>query len=129
MFDALEKYISAGELAAMDAEVELLEIAGAPAVWIGVQEETNVANWCGDASATTGLDLSYTDRDSGGVLLVGVDGTAYAMSYGTGYLLIPDELKDQRFGLQFLIRRLNADQVSGLVRRRANRATVELAMA
>ena len=49
-----------------------------------------------------------------------MDGTAYALSYGNGYRLIPDELKDQRFGLSFLIRRLDGDQVRDLVRRRAN---------
>jgi hypothetical protein len=67
---------------------------------------------------TTGLELSYTDCRSGGVLLLGVDGVAYAMSYGSGYLQIPDALKDQRFGLRFLIRRLDSDQVRDLVRRR-----------
>jgi uncharacterized protein (TIGR04141 family) len=54
------------------------------------------------------------------MLLLGVDGTAYAMSYGAGHLLIPDELKDLRFGLRFLIRRLDSDQVRDMVRRRPN---------
>ena len=40
------------------------------------------------------------------------------MSYGNGHLLIPDELKDQRFGLRFLVRRLDSGQVQDLVRRR-----------
>jgi uncharacterized protein (TIGR04141 family) len=63
---------------------------------------------------------SYRERRVGGLLLLGIDGTAYALSYGTGYLLIPDELKDERFGLGFLIRRLDSGQVQELVRRRAN---------
>ena len=67
---------------------------------------------------TTGLDLAYTDCRSAGVLLLGVDEAAYAMSYGNGHLLVPDELKDQRFGLRFLIRRLDSGQVQDLVRRR-----------
>jgi uncharacterized protein (TIGR04141 family) len=35
----------------------------------------------------------------GGVLLIGIDDRAYAMSYGGGYALIPDKLKDRRFGM------------------------------
>lgn len=95
-------------------------MAGAPAIWIGIQEDEKSTEWLGDASVTTGLELAYTERGSGGVLLLGIDTTAYATSYGSGYLLIPDELKDRRFGLSFLIRRLDANQVQDLVRRRAN---------
>ena len=40
------------------------------------------------------------------------------MGYGAGHLLVPDELKDQRFGLRFLVRRLDFGQVNDLVRRR-----------
>ena len=93
-------------------------MAEAPAIWIGVQGISDRAEWCGDASVTTGLDVPFTDCRSGGVLLIGVDDTAYAMSYGAGYALIPDKLKDRRFGMSFVVRRLNPDQVSDVVRRR-----------
>lgn len=118
MFDAYDKYISARELDEMGADIQFIDVAGVPAIWIGIQDGTDVAKWCADASVTTGMELSYTDCRSGGVLLLGVDGVAYAMSYGSGYLQIPDALKDQRFGLRFLIRRLDSDQVRDLVRRR-----------
>lgn len=120
LFDAYTQYVSARELDERRADVRFLDLAGAPAIWIGVQEDEESAEWLADAAVTTGLDLTYTERRSGGVLLLGIDDDAYAMSYGNGYLLIPDELKDQRFGLRFLIRRLDADQVQGVVRRRAN---------
>lgn len=120
MFDAFTQYVSARELDERRADVEFIDIAGAPAIWIGIQDDEKPTEWSRDASATTGLHLRYTERGSGGVLLLGIDGTAYAMSYGSGYLLIPDELKDRRFGLSFLIRRLDADQVQDLVRRRPN---------
>jgi uncharacterized protein (TIGR04141 family) len=118
MFDAYDKYISARQLDEMGADIQFIDVAGAPAIWIGIQDDTDVAKWCTDASVTTGLELSYADCRSDGVLLLGVDGVAYAMSYGSGYLQIPDALKDQRFGLRFLIRRLDSDQVRDLVRRR-----------
>ena len=119
MFDAYtEQYTERPARRAWTPSVGSSTSAEAPAIWIGVQGVSDRAEWCADASVTTGLDVAYTDCRSGGVLLLGIDGTAYAMSYGNGYLLMPDELKDQRFGLQFLVRRLNPEQVSDVVRRR-----------
>ena len=118
MFDAYTAYVSAQQLDELSAQLEFIDVAGAPAIWIGVQATSDLAGWCADATLTTGLDLAYTDCRSAGVLLLGVDEVAYAMSYGSGHLLVPDELKDQRFGLRFLIRRLDSGQVQDLVRRR-----------
>lgn len=115
MFDDLTDAVE--DLDARHAALVPIEAAGQPALWIGVQDEASEADWCADASRTTGLDLSYMQRRAGGVLLIAVDGTAYAVSYGCGHALIPDDLKDQRFGLRFLIRQLKADQVHDLVRR------------
>jgi uncharacterized protein (TIGR04141 family) len=120
MFDTLTFYVSEQSLDKLHADTEFIEIAKIPAVWIGIQEPEKRAEWAEEFTITTGLDLAYSERRCGGVLLLGVDGIAYALSYGNGYRLIPDELKDQRFGLSFLIRRLDGDQVKDLVRRRAN---------
>jgi uncharacterized protein (TIGR04141 family) len=120
MFDAFSRYVGLRALDERHADIEFIEVAGVPAIWIGIQDEEKRAEWLGDAAVTTGLDLSYRERRAGGLLLLGIDGTAYALSFGNGYLLIPDELKDERFGLSFLIRRLDSGQVQELVRRRAN---------
>jgi uncharacterized protein (TIGR04141 family) len=118
MWNAYTEHVTEEQLAEMDAAVQRVRVAEAPAIWIGVQGISDRAEWCGDASVTTGLDMPFTDCRSGGVLLIGVDDTAYAMSYGTGYVLIPDKLKDRRFGMSFAVRRLNPEQVSDVVRRR-----------
>jgi uncharacterized protein (TIGR04141 family) len=120
MFNAYTQHVSERSLDEWHADTEFIELAGVPAIWIGIQEEERQAEWVEEVVTTTGLDLTYSERHCGGVLLLGIDGTAYALSYGIGYRLIPDELKDQRFGLSFLIRRLDGNQVSDLVRRRAN---------
>jgi uncharacterized protein (TIGR04141 family) len=120
VFDAYTQYVSERSLDERHADTEFLEVAGVPAIWIGIQEEERQAEWTEEFATTTGLDLAYSESRCGGALLIGIDGTAYALSYGNGYRLIPDELKDQRFGLSFLIRRLDGDQVTDLVRRRAN---------
>lgn len=114
LFDSVTEHESIKEL----DPPEILTIAGCPALFFGVQEPLGPASWCADASATTGLPLSYTSCRSGGLLILGVDSVAYARSYDRGYLLLPDGLKDQGFGLSFQIRSLDADQVNNIVRRR-----------
>jgi uncharacterized protein (TIGR04141 family) len=120
MYDSYTHYVSEQSFDERGVNLEFIEVAGVPAIWIGLQEEVKTADWVADFAATTGLDLRYREQHCGGVLLLGVDGDTYALGYGRGHLLIPDELKDQRFGLGFLIRRLDGDQVKDLVRRRAN---------
>lgn len=114
MFDAFAEDEKIRDL----EEPQITKVADAPAIWFEAQEDEDTSSWCADAAVTTGLDIRCKDRRSGGLLVLGVDGTAYALSYGNGYKLIPDGLKDERFGMSFLIRRLDARQVSGIVRRR-----------
>lgn len=76
------------------------------------------ADWCADASRTTGLNVAYGNTHSAGLLLIAVDGTVYAIGYGGGHRLIPDELTDPQFGLSFAIRRLDPRQIQDFVRRR-----------
>jgi len=118
MWSAYTEHVREEQLAEVGAVVHRIHVAGAPAIWIGVPGVSDRAEWCKDASITTGLDVPFTDCRSSGVLLIGLDDTAYAMSYGSGYVLIPDRLKDRRFGMSFVVRRLNPEQVSDVVRRR-----------
>ncbi len=118
MWNAYSAQVTPEQLAEMGAIVQRVRVAEAPAIWIGLPGVSERADWCRDASITTGLDVPFTGRRPGGVLLIGLDDTAYAMSYGAGCVLIPDKLKDRRFGMRFVVRRLNPEQVSDVVRRR-----------
>ena len=119
MWAEYTRYVTEDELTARGASWHMdLSVGGAPAIWIGLPGTADCAEWCSDAAITTGLDVAYEDSRSGGVLLVGVDDVAYAMSYGTGYALIPGRLKDRRFGMSFAVRRLNPGRVADVVRRR-----------
>src|SRR5690348_11516437 len=77
MWDAYTAHITEDQLTEMDADVRRIHVAGAPAIWIGVPGSIDRAEWCGDASVTTGIDVPYTDRHPAGVLLLGIDDTAY----------------------------------------------------
>lgn len=115
---AVSKHIGDRRLDELPAVRVPLTIEGNPAIWISVPGRDHVAEWCADASSITGLDLSYDERRAGGILLIAIDRTVYAMTFGAGYSLLPDEITDQGFGRSFIIRRLDPDQVCGLVRRR-----------
>ena len=118
MWDALMAYVGPKRLDELHASVEVIDIDGQPALWTGFQGPVRECAWCADASATTGLPISYRDSHSGGVLLLGVGGVVYEVSYGSGRLIIPDEVRDQRFGVRFLIRCLDPSRVQALVRHR-----------
>lgn len=114
LFDSLSEHESFRQLT---IDPEFIEVDGCPAIFFGVQEPEEVASWCADARITTGLQMDYRSCRSGGLLILGVDGTAYAISYDRGHLLLPDGLRDEGFGLSFLIRSLDASQVNSIIRR------------
>jgi uncharacterized protein (TIGR04141 family) len=116
MFDALGPS-SVELLTSIAADVQQIDIAGSPALWLSGQFEHAVASWCEHAATTTGLPVSYPSLQAAGLLLLAVDDVVYALGYGCGHRLIPDELKDQSFGLRFAVRRLDPEQVQDLVRR------------
>ncbi|HET9895548.1 MAG TPA: DUF6119 family protein [Streptosporangiaceae bacterium] len=92
-------------------------VLGVPAIWAH-GSSLYQAKWCGDASITTGLMVSYLDQHAGGVLVLAVDDEVFAIGYGTGRWLIKDDCKDQAFGIQFAIRQLEPDSVNRVVQRR-----------
>lgn len=116
MFDALSK-LNGELLDEIGADVQPITIASSPALWVGGQFEHSVSGWCESAAETTGLTVSHADIQSAGLLLIAVDDVVYALGYGSGHRLIPDELKDHTFGLRFAARRLDPEQVQDLVRR------------
>jgi uncharacterized protein (TIGR04141 family) len=118
MWDALMAHVGEEKLDELGTVPELRELDGHPAVWTGFQGRPRRAAWCADAALTTGLPVAYDDARSGGVLLLAVDGVVYEISYGAGRLLLPDELRDLRFGLRFLIRCVDPLRVEALVRHR-----------
>lgn len=90
---------------------------GVPAVWAHGTRQY-YASWCAEASATTGLPMSYLDQHAGGVLIVAVDAEVYAIGYGAGRWLIKDEFKELDFGIQFAVRQLEPGKVHRVVQRR-----------
>ena len=111
MFDALDWE----RLKAVGAELEIPQRLGVPAILLTASFKQPVASWCEEINRTTGCDVSRAVDRSAGLLMLAVDDEVYAIGYDQGFRMIPDHLKDQRFGLGFAIRRVNPDQIQDLV--------------
>lgn len=73
--------------------------------------------WSADLSQLVGEDTSLDDKKAAALLLVAVEGEVFAMGFGQGYRLVPDELKDPDFGLRFAVRAVDPDRVRDIVRK------------
>ena len=112
----VQDYLGDGALG-LDPSIEILEVAQAPAVFVHAAELPRVSDWCSDARRTTGIEFDYETLRAGAVLFVEVDGTLYAATYGSGFTWLDDAVKDQRFGLAFVVRCLDPDEIVDVVRR------------
>ncbi|MFH8792890.1 TIGR04141 family sporadically distributed protein [Streptomyces sp. NPDC017941] len=112
MFEALDP----ARLEAVGAELDFPEERlGVPALLVTGSFEQPVASWCGEISRTTGCEVSRPVNRSAGLLMLAVDGDVYAVGYDQGFRLVPDRLKDRRFGLSFVIRRVDPAQIRDMV--------------
>ena len=92
-----------------------------PAVLIQAQWPVLQASWCEQASMTTGVPVTGLHQESGALLVFAVDSHLYVLVYGDGHRLVPDELKDQRFGLRFVARTIDTEKVNTFTRRSLGR--------
>ncbi|MDT0479914.1 TIGR04141 family sporadically distributed protein [Streptomyces doebereineriae] len=111
MFDALD----ADQLARVHADVDVPENLGVPAVLVTGSFEQPVASWCDEIFRTTGIEVSRPVNRSAGLLMLAVDGEVYSIGYDQGFRLVPDRLKDHRFGLSFASRRVDPAKIRDLV--------------
>ncbi|MFI1015396.1 TIGR04141 family sporadically distributed protein [Streptomyces sp. NPDC020965] len=115
MFDVLDP----ARLEAGDAELHFPEDwLGVPALLVTGSFEQSVASWCGEINRTTGCEVSRPVNRSAGLLMLVVDGEVYAIGYDQGFRLVPDRVKDRRFGLSFVIRRVDPAQIRDMVSHR-----------
>lgn len=116
----LDHLLDVFNLAQLDergATLEVTQVGGIQALFLHSAFVLDEASWCSDARATTKSTVCYDEKRSGALLVFVLDGSAYALGYGQGHRMIPEHLKDPRFGLCFVARRLDPDAVKALMRR------------
>ncbi|MGX1478107.1 UNVERIFIED_CONTAM: uncharacterized protein (TIGR04141 family) [Streptomyces canus] len=124
MLDALD----AALLDSLGADPHLPEALGVPAVYITCGMERTEAPWCEPMSRTTGIVVNESVRRTAAVLLLAVDGVVYAIGCDQGYRLIPEHLKDKRFGLSFAIRQMDPNLIRGAVSRSLGQARTDISL-
>ncbi|MFF2541675.1 DUF6119 family protein [Kitasatospora sp. NPDC058063] len=107
------------------ATLDMCRLGDVDAAFLQADFALERATWCSAAQETTGIAVQHAEHRSGGVLLFGLDDEVYAMGYGQGHLLIPDEAKDPRFGIAFVARRIAEGRVQQLVRRRPGAGRID----
>ncbi|ADI06922.1 hypothetical protein SBI_03801 [Streptomyces bingchenggensis BCW-1] len=114
--DAMFGVLDPTRLDAVGAELDFPgEWLGVPALLVTGSFAQPVASWCGEINRTTGCEVSRPVNRSAGLLMLAVDGEVYAIGYDQGFRLVPDRVKDRRFGLGFVIRRVDPAQIRDLV--------------
>ncbi|MER6252848.1 TIGR04141 family sporadically distributed protein [Streptomyces sp. NPDC001584] len=124
MLDALDIEL----LDKLGAQAHFPDLLGVPAVYITCGIEHAEAPWCAPMSRTTGITVAESVRRTAAVLLLAVDGTVYAIGCDQGYRLIPDRLKDKRFGLSFAIRQMDPTMIRGAVSRSLGQARTDISL-
>jgi uncharacterized protein (TIGR04141 family) len=116
--DAIADIIDVEKLDGMKADIDVFDIGGAQALMVygTVRSEAEGRRLL---RITSGRPVPPLENvRSAELLVIVVDGTAYAYSYDQGWRLIPERYKDPRFGLQVAVRCLDPGQIQHLVRRR-----------
>ncbi|MFF3425168.1 TIGR04141 family sporadically distributed protein [Streptomyces sp. NPDC002602] len=124
MFDVFD----AATLDERGADVHFPELIGVPAVYITCGMEIDEAAWCAPMARTTGIAVTENVRRTAAVLLLAVDATVYGIGCDQGYRLIPDHLKDKRFGLSFVIRQMDPAMIRGVVSKSLGHARTDIAL-
>ncbi|WP_328641409.1 TIGR04141 family sporadically distributed protein [Streptomyces canus] len=124
MLDALDLEL----LDRLGADPHLPEALGVPAVYVTCGMERTEAPWCAPMARTTGITITEGVRRTAAVLLLAVDGTVYAIGCDQGYRLIPDHLKDKRFGLSFAVRQMDPNLIRGAVSRSLGQARTDISL-
>ncbi|MEU1672755.1 TIGR04141 family sporadically distributed protein [Streptomyces roseifaciens] len=112
----------------LGAELHVPEVLGVPAVYVTCGVERTEASWCESMSRTTGIAASESVRRTAALLLLAVDETVYAIGCDQGYRLIPEGLKDKRFGLSFAIRQMDPKMIRGAVSRSLGQARTDISL-
>ncbi|WP_407549386.1 TIGR04141 family sporadically distributed protein [Streptomyces sp. Pv4-95] len=126
--EALFEALDHEQLDRLGAELHHPVVLGAPAIYLTYGKEEAADTWCAPNARTTGITVFEPVRRTGALLLLAVDGQVYAVTCGNGYRLVPDALKDKRFGLCFAIRMIDPRHISGAVTKALGRPRTDISL-
>ncbi|WP_328440966.1 TIGR04141 family sporadically distributed protein [Streptomyces sp. NBC_00444] len=126
--EAMHDALDLDHLAELGAELHVPEVLGVPAVYFTCGMERSEAPWCDNMFRTTGIHVVESVRRTAAVLLLAIDSEVYAVGCDQGYRLIPEHLKDKRFGLSFAIRQIDPNMIRGAVTKVLGQARTDISL-
>ncbi|MGW2052758.1 DUF6119 family protein [Streptomyces sp. NPDC001840] len=124
MFDS----IPAAKLDEIGAEFRQLDHFDLPALALHGRFSKEEAGWCADFSRLADWQVRQPSLRGAGLVLLAVDGQVYALTYGDGFRLVPAAVKDRRFGLRFVVRGIDPDDIRAAVARTPGQGRTDIAM-
>ncbi|WP_157254918.1 DUF6119 family protein [Nonomuraea typhae] len=117
------------QLTAIDATLDdLTDDLGVPAIVIDGEFVKSEAGWYANLRRTTRRQFSRRSVNPASLLMFAVGDEVYAIGFGQGHRLIPDRLKDKRFGLRFASRKIDSQEVNDLVRQTPGSGKTEITL-
>ncbi|GAB3567784.1 TIGR04141 family sporadically distributed protein [Amycolatopsis endophytica] len=98
------------------ADVRDVRVDSVPAVLVSAAPDPDPVEWTAAIRSLTGVDLGYTSAAPSAALLLAVDGTHYALTFGQGWRYLRTEKIDRGFGLDVAVRMLDPDQIRRITR-------------
>ncbi len=105
----------------LDFTADNVTVAGTRGLLITGQIRADKVKWATDLSRYTGQDLDPHNDTAAAVLLLKVDGHVYALCYGMGHHLLDYGTVEPGFGLQYLARVADVDDLRSVTRHTIDR--------
>ena len=123
MFDAITDVKAVHDLeSAVQRDLDHFPV---PALAIDGRFAKTDAAWCPDYARLVEAPVSHASLRPAGLILLAVDGEVYALAFGDGYRLLPNSLKEPKFGLRFVIRSTDPDDIRAAVARRPSQGRTD----
>ncbi len=126
--EAMLDCVPAEKLDEMGAELRLLDNFGVPALALRGSFSKAESDWCAGFSRLTGWMVREPSRRGAALIIFAVDGEVYVLAFGDGFRLIPAMYKDRRFGLRFVVRSVDPDDIRAAVARTPGQGRTDISM-
>ncbi|WP_148587807.1 DUF6119 family protein [Streptomyces sp. WAC01526] len=126
--EAMRTALEGDQLDGWDAQLhDASHGTGVPSVLL-VGGKGTEAPWCGSVERSSGIRAPEFKRRTAALQLMAIDDEVYAVGHDDGFRLLPDEFRDRTFGLSFVIRQIDPQQVRGLVASTLGQARTDIAV-
>jgi len=126
--EAMLDCVSAEKLDEMGADLRILDDFGVPAVALCGSFAKDESGWCAGFSRLTGWVVREPSRRGAALVMLAVDDEVYVLTFGDGFRLIPPAFKDRRFGLRFVVRAIDPDDIRAAVARTPGQGRTDISM-